>query len=97
MACTKHFAAYGAGVGGRDYNSVDMSLRQLNETYLPPYKATVEAGVATFMNSFNDINGIPATGNKYIQRDLLKGSWGFKGFCSFRLGKHWRNDSSRFC
>jgi beta-glucosidase len=80
MACTKHFAAYGAGVGGRDYNSVDMSLRQLNETYLPPYKATVEAGVATFMNSFNDINGIPATGNKYIQRDLLKGSWGFKGF-----------------
>ena len=80
MACTKHFAAYGAGVGGRDYNSVDMSLRQLNETFLPPYKATVEAGVATFMNSFNDINGIPATGNKYIQRDLLKGSWGFKGF-----------------
>ena len=80
MACTKHFAAYGAGVGGRDYNAVDMSLRQLNETFLPPYKATVEAGVATFMNSFNDINGIPATGNKYIQRDLLKGSWGFKGF-----------------
>ena len=80
MACTKHFAAYGAGVGGRDYNSVDMSLRQLNESYLPPYKATVEAGVATFMNSFNDINGIPATGNKYIQRDLLKGSWGFRGF-----------------
>ena len=80
MACTKHFAAYGAGVGGRDYNSVDMSLRQLNETYLPPYKATVEAGVATFMNSFNDINGIPATGNKYIQRDLLKGAWNFKGF-----------------
>lgn len=80
MACTKHFAAYGAGVGGRDYNSVDMSLRQLNETYLPPYKATVEAGVATFMNSFNDINGIPATGNKYIQRDLLKGAWNFQGF-----------------
>ena len=80
MACAKHFAAYGAGVGGRDYNSVDMSLRQLNETYLPPYKATVEAGVATFMNSFNDINGIPATGNKYIQRDLLKGAWNFKGF-----------------
>lgn len=80
MACTKHFAAYGAAVGGRDYNAVDMSLRQLNETYLPPYKATVEVGVATFMNSFNDINGIPATGNKYIQRDLLKGAWNFKGF-----------------
>jgi beta-glucosidase len=80
MACAKHFAAYGAGVGGRDYNSVDMSLRQLNETYLPPFKAAAEAGVATFMNSFNDINGIPATGNKYILRDLLKGKWNYKGF-----------------
>ncbi|SHE42622.1 glycoside hydrolase family 3 N-terminal domain-containing protein [Chryseobacterium takakiae] len=80
MACAKHFAAYGAAVGGRDYNSVDMSLRQLNETYLPPFKAAAEAGVATFMNSFNDINGIPATANKYILRDLLKGVWNFKGF-----------------
>jgi beta-glucosidase len=80
MACAKHFAAYGAAVGGRDYNSVDMSLRKLHETYLPPFKAAVEAGAATFMNSFNDINGIPATGNKYIQRDILKGDWKFKGF-----------------
>ncbi len=80
MACVKHFAAYGAAVGGRDYNSVDMSLRQLHETYLPPFKAAAEAGAATFMNSFNDINGIPATGNKYIQRDVLKGQWNFKGF-----------------
>ncbi|WP_374462204.1 beta-glucosidase BglX [Chryseobacterium taeanense] len=80
MACAKHFAAYGAAVGGRDYNSVDMSLRQLNETYLPPFKAAAEAGVATFMNSFNDINGIPATANKYILRDLLKGKWNFQGF-----------------
>lgn len=80
MACAKHFAAYGAAVGGRDYNSVDMSLRQLYETYLPPFKAAAEAGAATFMNSFNDINGIPATGNKYIQRDILKGQWNFKGF-----------------
>lgn len=80
MACAKHFAAYGAAVGGRDYNSVDMSLRQLNETYLPPFKAAAEAGVATFMNSFNDINGIPATANKYILRDLLKGKWNFRGF-----------------
>jgi len=80
MACAKHFAAYGAAVGGRDYNSVDMSLRQLDETYLPPFKAAAEAGVATFMNSFNDINGIPATANKYILRDLLKGSWNFNGF-----------------
>ncbi|MEI3790874.1 MULTISPECIES: glycoside hydrolase family 3 N-terminal domain-containing protein [unclassified Chryseobacterium] len=80
MACAKHFAAYGAAVGGRDYNSVDMSLRQLNETYLPPFKAAAEAGVATFMNSFNDINGIPATANQYIQRELLKGKWNYKGF-----------------
>lgn len=80
MACAKHFAAYGAAVGGRDYNSVDMSLRQLNETYLPPFKAAAEAGVATFMNSFNDINGIPATANTYILRDLLKGKWNYKGF-----------------
>ncbi|CAA7197228.1 beta-glucosidase BglX [Chryseobacterium potabilaquae] len=80
MACAKHFAAYGAAVGGRDYNSVDMSLRQLNETYLPPFKAASAAGVATFMNSFNDINGIPATANKYILRELLKGSWNYQGF-----------------
>ena len=80
MACAKHFAAYGAAVGGRDYNSVDMSLRQLYEVYLPPFKAAADAGAATFMNSFNDLNGIPATGNKYLQRDILKGQWGFKGF-----------------
>jgi beta-glucosidase len=80
MATAKHFAAYGAAVGGRDYNSVDMSLRQLHEIYLPPFKAALDAGAATFMNSFNDLNGIPATGNKYLQRDLLKGQWKFKGF-----------------
>jgi beta-glucosidase len=80
MACAKHFAAYGAAVGGRDYNSVDMSLRQLNETYLPPFKAAVDAGVATLMNSFNDINGVPATGNSYILREKLKKEWNFKGF-----------------
>ncbi len=80
MACGKHFAAYGAAIGGRDYNSVDMSLHLLNDVYLKPYKAAVDAGVATMMNSFNDINGIPATANQYILRDLLKGSWGFTGF-----------------
>ncbi|MEQ1675928.1 MAG: glycoside hydrolase family 3 N-terminal domain-containing protein [Chitinophagaceae bacterium] len=80
MACAKHFAAYGAAVGGRDYNSVDMSLRLLHEVYLPPFKAAADAGAATFMNSFNDLNGIPATGNKYLQRDILKGQWKFKGF-----------------
>ena len=80
MACVKHFAAYGAGVGGRDYNSVDMSERMLWETYLPPFKAALDAGAATFMNSFNDINGIPATGNVHLQRDILKGKWNFQGF-----------------
>ena len=80
MACVKHFAAYGAAIGGRDYNSVDMSLRTLWEIYLPPFKAAEDAGAATFMNSFNDLNGIPATGNKYLQRDILKGKWNFKGF-----------------
>ena len=80
MACAKHFAAYGAAVGGRDYNAVDMSERLLHEVYLPPFKAAAEAGVATFMNSFNDLNGVPATGNSYLQRELLKGRWKFTGF-----------------
>ncbi len=80
MACAKHFAAYGAVIGGRDYNSVDMSDRLLWEVYLPPFKAALDAGAATFMNSFNDLNGIPATGNSYLQRDILKGKWGFMGF-----------------
>ncbi|MDN3658065.1 glycoside hydrolase family 3 N-terminal domain-containing protein [Ferruginibacter paludis] len=80
MACAKHFAAYGAAVAGRDYNSVDMSNRQLLETYLPPFEAAAKAGAATFMNSFNDLNGVPASGNAYLQRTILKGQWGFKGF-----------------
>ena len=80
MACAKHFAAYGAAIGGRDYNSVDMSDRLLWEVYLPPFKAAVDAGVATIMTSFNDINGVPSTANKYLLRDVLKGKWGFKGF-----------------
>lgn len=80
MACVKHFAAYGAAVGGRDYNSVDMSERMLWETYLPPFKSALDAGAATFMNSFNDLNGVPATGNEYLQRDILKGKWNFQGF-----------------
>ena len=80
MACVKHFAAYGAAVGGRDYNSVDMSERQLFEIYLPPFKAALDAGAATFMNSFNDLNGVPAAANAYLQKTILKGKWGFKGF-----------------
>lgn len=80
LACTKHFAAYGAAEAGRDYNTVDMSERVLRETYLPPFKATVDAGVGTFMTSFNDIAGVPATGSKFLLRDILKGEWKFNGF-----------------
>jgi beta-glucosidase len=80
MATAKHFAGYGAAVGGRDYNSVDMSERTLREVFLPPFKAAVDAGVATVMNSFNDLNGIPATGNAFLQRAILKNEWGFSGF-----------------
>ena len=78
-ACVKHFAAYGAPEGGREYNTVDMSERRLRETYLPPYKAAVEAGAASFMNSFNDLNGVPATGNTHLVNDILRKEWGFKG------------------
>jgi beta-glucosidase len=80
MACVKHFAAYGAAIGGRDYNTTDMSDRTLWEVYLPPFKAALDAGAATFMNGFNDLNGVPATGNSYLQRDILKGKWAFNGF-----------------
>jgi beta-glucosidase len=80
MATAKHFAAYGAATAGRDYNAVDMSDQLLYETYLPPFKAALDAGAATFMNSFNTLNGVPATGSAFLQRDILKGAWGFKGF-----------------
>lgn len=80
MACAKHFAAYGAAIAGRDYNPVDMSEQQLHEIYLPPFKAAADANVATFMNSFNTLNGVPATANAYLQRDILKGAWAYKGF-----------------
>ena len=79
MACVKHFALYGAAEGGRDYNSVDMSRIKMTEYYLPPYKAAVDAGVGSVMSSFNDIDGIPATGNKWLMTDLLRKQWGFKG------------------
>ncbi|MBV7538651.1 glycoside hydrolase family 3 C-terminal domain-containing protein [Duganella sp. sic0402] len=80
MATAKHFAAYGAAIAGRDYNAVDMSEQQLYEVYLPPFKAAADAGAATFMNSFNTLNGIPATGSSFLQRDILKGAWKYKGF-----------------
>ncbi|GGG54904.1 glycosyl hydrolase [Hymenobacter glacieicola] len=80
MACVKHFALYGAAEAGRDYNTTDMSLVRMYNEYLPPYKAAVEAGAGSMMSSFNDINGVPATGNKWLMTDLLRNQWGFKGF-----------------
>ncbi len=79
-ACAKHYAAYGFAEAGRDYNTVDISEQTLRNVVLPPFKAAVDAGVATFMNSFNEIGGIPSTGNPHLQRDILKGEWGFQGF-----------------
>jgi len=80
MACLKHFALYGAAEAGRDYNTTDMSLQRMYNEYLPPYKAAVEAGVGSVMSSFNDVNGIPATANKFLMTDLLRTQWGFQGF-----------------
>lgn len=80
LACAKHFAAYGACIGGRDYNTVDLSRITLHEVYLPPFRAALDAGVSTFMNAFNEVDGIPATGNTYLLRDILKGDWNFNGF-----------------
>lgn len=79
-ACAKHFAAYGFSESGRDYNTVDIGNATLYNTVLPPFKAAKDAGVRTFMNSFNILNGVPATGNSFLQRDILKGKWGFDGF-----------------
>lgn len=80
MACAKHFAAYGAAVAGKDYAEADMSLHTLHQVYLPPFKAAVDANVATFMNGFHDLNGVPVTASEYLQRDILKGEWNFQGF-----------------
>jgi beta-glucosidase len=80
MACVKHFAAYGAVEAGLDYNSVDLSMRTLLGTYLPPYKAAIDAGAMSVMASFNEIDGVPSTGNHWLMTDLLRGTWGFDGF-----------------
>ena len=79
MACLKHFALYGAAEAGRDYNTTDMSRQRMYNEYLPPYRAAVRAGVGSVMTSFNDINGIPATANKWLLTDLLRQQWGFQG------------------
>ena len=80
MACVKHFALYGAAEAGRDYNTTDMSLNRMYNEYLPPYKAAFDAGAGSAMSSFNDINGIPASANRWLMTDLLRDQWGFKGF-----------------
>lgn len=80
LACAKHFAGYAFAEAGRDYNTVDIGESTLQNIVFPPFKAAVDAGVRTFMNSFNELDGIPATGNAYLQRKILKGDWGFQGF-----------------
>ncbi|MCV9929178.1 beta-glucosidase BglX [Flavobacterium sp. LS1R49] len=80
LSCVKHFALYGAPEAGRDYNTVDMSRIRMYNDYFPPYKAAVDAGVGSVMASFNEIDGIPATGNKWLMTDVLRKEWGFKGF-----------------
>ncbi len=79
LACVKHFALYGAAEAGRDYNTTDMSRIKMFEYYLPPYKAAIDAGVASVMTSFNEIDAVPATANKWLMTDLLRKQWGFKG------------------
>lgn len=80
LACVKHGVAYGAPIAGRDYNTVDMSMRTLLGVYMPPYHAAVEAGVATAMSAFNDLNGTPCTANSWIWNTMFRKKWGFKGF-----------------
>ncbi len=79
-ACAKHFAGYGAAEGGRDYNTASIPENELRDVYLPPFKAAVDAGVATFMSAFNEVNGVPASGNKFLLDQILRREWGFDGF-----------------
>ncbi|WP_339874949.1 beta-glucosidase BglX [Olleya marilimosa] len=80
LSCVKHFALYGASEAGRDYNTVDMSRIRMYNEYLPPYKAAIDEGVGSVMASFNEVDGVPATGNKWLLTDLLRDDWGFDGF-----------------
>ena len=80
LACLKHYVAYGAAEGGRDYNTVDISDRSLRQVYLPPFKAGVGVGAATVMSAFDDLQGVPATANHYTLTQILRGEWGFRGF-----------------
>ncbi len=86
LACVKHFAGYGAAVGGRDYDSSDLSEEQLRNVYLPPYQAAIKAGAGSLMSAYMDLNGVPATGNRWLLHDLLRKEWGFRGLRGERLG-----------
>jgi beta-glucosidase len=97
LACAKHFAGYGDSQAGRDYFTTDISENALREVYLPPFKAAANAGVATFMTGFNDLNGIPVTGNKYLVNDILKNEWKYKGMVVSDWGINWRYDHSWDC
>jgi len=79
LACAKHFVGYGAAQAGRDYHTVNMGEGELRNVYLPPFKAAIDAGAETFMTAFNELNGVPASGNKFIFREILRDEWGFKG------------------
>ena len=96
-ACAKHFAGYGWAEAGKEYNTAELGTTTLYNIVLPPFKAALEEGVQTVMNSFSVVNGVPATGDTFLQRDILKGSWNFEGICSLRLGFSWRIGSSWFC
>ena len=80
LACAKHFVGYGAAQAGRDYHTVNMGDNELRNVYMPPFKATIDSGVETFMTAFNELNGVPATANQYIFKDILRDEWGFNGF-----------------
>jgi len=80
ISCAKHFVGYGAALAGRDYNTVNMGQDELRNVYLPPFKAAIDSGVESFMTAFNELNGVPSTGNKFIFREILRDEWDFKGF-----------------
>lgn len=99
MACVKHFALYGAGEAGRDYNTVDMSRNRMFNEYMYPYEAAVHAGVGSVMASFNEVDGVPATANRWLMTDVLRKQWGFSGFVvtDFTGISEWWNTESATC
>ena len=99
MACVKHFALYGAGEAGRDYNTVDMSRNRMFNEYMYPYEAAVRAGVGSVMASFNEVDGVPATANHWLMTNVLRKQWGFNGFVvtDLPVSPKWWNTESATC